>query len=125
MFGRYDSGAVTGCNQECGAQNNFRKVARDHSRDLKLFPAKIKLLKKNTQKVLTACSGVGMESHNDLEDHEILIRFKWFDHLHAVTWTRAVVSPPSLPDTSAVEKFTFSNPCVEEQIQSEGAAGRE
>ena len=125
MLGRYDSGAVTGCSQECGAQNNFRKVARDHSRDLKPFSAKIKLLKKNTQKALTACSGVGMESEGDVEDHEILIQFKWFDHLHAVTWTRAVVSPPALPDTSAVEKFTFSSPRVEEQIQSDGAAGRE
>ena len=66
-----------------------------------------------------------MESDDDLEDHEILIRFKWFDDLHAVTWTRAVVSPLALPDTSEVEKFTFSSPRVEEQIQSDGAAGRE
>lgn len=33
-----------------------------------------------------------MKSDDNLEDHEIFIAFKWFDNLHAVMRTRAVVS---------------------------------
>ena len=63
---------------------------------------------------------IGIESEDDLEDHEVFVSFKWFDNLHAVMQTRAVVNPPVLLDTSEVEMSSLSSPRVEEQVQPEG-----
>ena len=61
-----------------------------------------------------------MESDDDLKDHEIFIGFKWFKDLHLVMWTRAVVRPPALLDTSAAEKSALSSPDLQDQLEPEG-----
>ena len=97
--------------QLLGAVRNaavFRTISgklqeRGHVRDPKQCRKKIKSLKKKYKEAADRLrrSGVGMESDNDLEDHEIFIAFKWFDDLQAVMRTRAVASPPVLLDTSS------------------------
>ena len=75
------------------------------ARDPKQCCKKMKSLKKKHKEATDRLwrSGVGIESEDDLEDHEIFIGFKWFDDLHAVMRTRAVMSPPALLETSEVE----------------------
>lgn len=90
---------------------------RGHSRDTKQCREKIKALKKKYKEVADRLrrSGVGIESDDDLEDHEIFIGFKWFEDLHPVMRRRAVVSPPALLDSSAL-----SSPDVQDQLEPEG-----
>ena len=64
-------------------------------------------------------SGLGIESDDDLDGHEIFVSFKWFEALHAVMRTPAVVSPPALLDTSASERSTLSSLDLQDQVEPE------
>ena len=96
---------------------------RGHAHDPKQCRKKMKSLKKKYTEATDSLwrSGVGIESEDDMEDHEIFIGFKWFDNLHTVMQARAVMSPPALLDTSEVKTSSLSSPGVEkEQVQPEG-----
>ena len=45
-------------------------------------------------------SGVGVELDEDVDDLDVTVSFKWFAEIHGVLGRRAVVSPPSLMDSS-------------------------
>ena len=94
---------------------------RGHVRDPKQCREKIKALKKKYKEAADSLhrSGVGIESDDDLDDHEIFVGFKWFEALHAVMRTRAVVSPPALLDTSASERSTLSSLDLQDQVEPE------
>ena len=63
---------------------------------------------------------MGIESDDDLDDHDIYVGFRWFADIHAVMRTRAVVSPPELLDTSAPDMSTLSTPdSYDQQMEPE------
>ena len=94
---------------------------RGHVRDPKQCREKIKALKKKYKEAADSLrrSGVGIESDDDLDDHEIFVGFKWFEAPHAVMRTRAVVRPPALLDTSASERSTLSSLDLQDQVEPE------
>ena len=62
---------------------------RGHARDLKQCCEKMKSLKEKYKEATDRLrrNGIWIESEDDLEDHEILVGFKWFDDLHTVMQT--------------------------------------
>ena len=73
-----------------------------YDRDFKQCREKIKGLKKKYKETVDSLrrSGVGVESDEDVDDLDLLVSFKWFAEIHGVLGRRAVVSPPSLIDSS-------------------------
>ena len=94
---------------------------RRHVQDLKQCCEKIKALKKKYKEAADSLrwTGVGIELDDDFDDHEVFVGFKWFEALHAVMRTRAVVSPPPLLETSAFERSTLSSLDFQDQVEPE------
>ena len=67
-------------------------------------------------------SGVGIKSDDDLEDHNILLGYKWFEAVHSVMQTRAVVSPTALLDTANIGSgSSLTSPNSDDQLYLEDA----
>ena len=60
------------------------------------------------------CSGVGVESDEDVDDLDLTVSFKWFVEIHGILGRRAVVSPPLLIDSSnfSSQRLGTSTPAV-------------
>ena len=91
-------------------------------RDRKQCCEKINALKKKYKECVDRFhrSGVGIESDDDLEDHNIFVGFKWFEAVHSVMRTRAVVSPPALIDTASIgSRSNLTSPSLDDQLHLE------
>ena len=81
---------------------------------------KIKALKKKYEETMDKlrASGVGIESDDDLDDHEIFVGFKWFAEIHGVMGRRPVSNPPVLLDTSNLASSSAEHQLEEETSES-------
>ena len=93
-----------------------------YDRDFKQYREKIKGLKKKYKETVDSLrrSGVGVESDEDVDDLDLLVSFKWFAEIHSVLGRRAVVSPPSLIDSSnfSSQHSGTSTPAVDAEQSS-------